>query len=86
MFEGSAGSGGPLQRLRFEARPRFVLLGAGAAVRGRQGCWWGTAWALAELGCGAAVQEAEPPLPPHHLQPPPPTTTALAFGIQILTG
>lgn len=30
MFDGSAGSGGPLQRLRFEARPRFTLLGAGA--------------------------------------------------------
>ncbi|PRW21034.1 SAND-like isoform X1 [Chlorella sorokiniana] len=28
MFEGSAGSGGPLQRLRFEARPRVTLLGA----------------------------------------------------------
>ncbi|KAI7836031.1 hypothetical protein COHA_010062 [Chlorella ohadii] len=28
MFDGSAGSGGPLQRLRFEARPRFTLLGA----------------------------------------------------------
>lgn len=30
MFEGSGGSGGPLQRLRFEARSRFTLLGAGA--------------------------------------------------------
>jgi hypothetical protein len=29
MFESSASGNGPLQRLRFEARPRFVLLGAG---------------------------------------------------------
>lgn len=37
MFEGSAGSGGPLQRLRFEARPRFTLLGAGASGGGEAG-------------------------------------------------
>ena len=38
MFEGSSSSTGPLQRLRFEARPRFVLLGTGAARRGAGGC------------------------------------------------
>lgn len=28
MFGSSGGASGPLQRLRFEVRPRFVLLGA----------------------------------------------------------
>ncbi len=34
MFEGSTVASGPLQRLRYEARPRFVLLGAGGQSMG----------------------------------------------------
>lgn len=34
MFEGSTVASGPLQRLRYEARPRFVLLGAGGPGMG----------------------------------------------------
>lgn len=37
MFESSAGGNGPLQRLRFESRPRFVLLGSGRREPGGSG-------------------------------------------------
>lgn len=87
MFEGSAGGAGPLQRLRCEARPRFVLLGAGGwgvhPVGGRD------MRGATRLVCGAAVpvlvaviQHTRQlacacaltlaPLPSAHPPPPPP--------------